>query len=283
MEENNTGKDPRPKGPRRNRSKGRSKGNPKAAEQGKVPSGANPATSPAGKGAEGGQARARQGILRKNQGEPSKTGRRREGSGQERQRPQASKERGESKETQGGRSGRRGRGNPSQKGNQEKKVQSGRPSSSQRPSHASQSQQGGRESKDRQGKQDLGLSFLQKTPRPRSADRPAWRAPEVGAMELPTMICSRCGKEIEDASAAVQDQGTGTISHFDCIIKHLAATEPLSAGDSVVYIGGGRFGVVHFENPSDPKHFKILKTIQWEEKDKRSEWRKVIADHYSST
>jgi len=54
-------------------------------------------------------------------------------------------------------------------------------------------------------------------------------------------------------------------------------------GDKVVYLGGGRFGIVHFDNGQDLKNFQVRKTIQWEEKDKRASWRREVSDLYSST
>jgi hypothetical protein len=86
--------------------------------------------------------------------------------------------------------------------------------------------------------------------------------------------------------AALTDVGSGEPIHFDCVIAELAEHETLEEGDRISYIGGGRFGIVHFANPDsrrDAGNFTIKKIIEWENKENRAEWRGVIADHYSIT
>ncbi len=100
---------------------------------------------------------------------------------------------------------------------------------------------------------------------------------------LPKPLCPRCGKVIEDLSAAINDKDSGEPCHFDCVVSRIADGENLGAGEKVVYIGGGRFGVVYFEQPSDLKRFQIKKIIQWEDKEKRADWRNDMADRYSAT
>ncbi len=114
-------------------------------------------------------------------------------------------------------------------------------------------------------------------------DRPRWTPPRLGPPVLPKPECPRCGRPIEDLAAAINDRETGSPTHFDCVIERIAEGETLGEGDKVIYIGGGRFGVVHFENPNDLKRFEIRKTVQWEEKEKRLPWRKEVADQYSAT
>lgn len=114
-------------------------------------------------------------------------------------------------------------------------------------------------------------------------DRPRWTPPRLAPPVLPKPECPRCGKPIEDLAAAINDRETGSPTHFDCVIERIAEGEALGDGDRVIYIGGGRFGVVHFDNPNDLKRFEIKKTVQWEEKEKRSPWRRDVADQYSTT
>ncbi|MCL1930640.1 MAG: hypothetical protein FWF55_02405, partial [Treponema sp.] len=71
--------------------------------------------------------------------------------------------------------------------------------------------------------------------------------------------------------------------HFDCIINRIIERENLENGDAVSYIGGGRFGIVHFNNPPDTRDFKIKKVFEWENKETRSEWRVTLHEHYSVT
>jgi hypothetical protein len=71
--------------------------------------------------------------------------------------------------------------------------------------------------------------------------------------------------------------------HFDCVVARIAEAEALESGDSVTYIGGGRFGIVHFSSPGDPQRFRIKKILEWEDRETRPEWRGDISDHYSLT
>jgi hypothetical protein len=117
-------------------------------------------------------------------------------------------------------------------------------------------------------------------------DRPRWTAPSLNTDPLPSPNCIRCGQPISDLHAALTDKRTGEPIHFDCVIAELAEHEILETGDLISYIGGGRFGIVHFANPDSRReagNFTIKKIIEWENKENRAEWRGVIADHYSIT
>jgi hypothetical protein len=107
---------------------------------------------------------------------------------------------------------------------------------------------------------------------------------------IPAPDCPYCGKPIKDLSAALSDKSSGLAVHFDCVIARIAENEILEKGDAVTYIGGGRFGVVHFSNSSDfpgrspaSHKFTIKKIFEWEDKENRADWRRFIADHYSVT
>jgi hypothetical protein len=84
-------------------------------------------------------------------------------------------------------------------------------------------------------------------------------------------------------AAALNDKFSGAPVHFDCVIARIGENEALEKGDAVTYIGGGRFGVVHFNNPQDTKNFKVKKILEWEDKENRALWRRDISDHYSLT
>jgi hypothetical protein len=79
------------------------------------------------------------------------------------------------------------------------------------------------------------------------------------------------------------DKASGNPAHFDCVLGKIADNEIREKGDVISYLGGGRFGVVHYGNPHDVKGFKIKKIIEWEDKENRADWRKTIADHFSVT
>ncbi|MDR1638025.1 MAG: hypothetical protein LBR93_11905 [Treponema sp.] len=112
-------------------------------------------------------------------------------------------------------------------------------------------------------------------------DRPRWAPPQLPAEPIPVPNCPLCGKPIRDISAAITDRLSGVPVHFDCAITRIAEGENLEAGDTITYIGGGRFGVLHFPNPPDTRNFTIKKIFELEDKDSRADWRKNISDHYS--
>ena len=119
--------------------------------------------------------------------------------------------------------------------------------------------------------------------------RPKWHPPRINSEALPPSNCLYCGKPIRDMTSAIADKDTGAPIHFECVTSRIAIGEKLEKGESIVYIGGGRFGVVCFDSPRDShskaeaRDFKIKKVIEWENKDTRAEWRSVICDHYSVT
>jgi hypothetical protein len=95
--------------------------------------------------------------------------------------------------------------------------------------------------------------------------------------------CPYCGKPITDMAAALSEKSSGAAVHFDCVIARISEGETLEPGDTVTYIGGGRFGIVHTPSGTEPRDFKIKKILEWENKDERAEWRKTVSDHFSTT
>jgi hypothetical protein len=89
-----------------------------------------------------------------------------------------------------------------------------------------------------------------------------------------------CGQPITDLASAISDREGDGVFHFDCIAAKLKARETLGAGDSLTYIGGGRFGIVHHDSP---KKFTIKKIIEWDQREERVPWRKLVADYHSNT
>ena len=111
-------------------------------------------------------------------------------------------------------------------------------------------------------------------------DRPKWMPVKKPDEPIPEIVCSLCGKPITDLASAISDREGDGVFHFDCIAAKLKERETLGAGDSLTYIGGGRFGVVHRDSP---KKFTIKKIIEWDQREDRVPWRKLVADYYSNT
>ncbi|MDR0388732.1 MAG: hypothetical protein LBH73_01520 [Spirochaetaceae bacterium] len=114
-------------------------------------------------------------------------------------------------------------------------------------------------------------------------DRPKWIAPRVNQEPLPEPECPLCGKPIKDLAAALADKASGTPAHFDCVLGLLGEREPLEEGDELSYIGGGRFGIIHYSAPHDRRIFQIKKILQWEDQNVRSDWRRQVTERYSTT
>jgi len=114
-------------------------------------------------------------------------------------------------------------------------------------------------------------------------DRPKWVPPKPPELSHDEVFCAWCGKPINDMSTAFSEPAGGKPVHFDCALNKFIDEEALEKGDTISYIGGGRFGVVHFNNPPDTKDFRIKKILEWENRENRSEWRVAISDHFSVT
>ena len=147
--------------------------------------------------------------------------------------------------------------------------------------HAGQDSRTTQENKgDFRTQKQAGKSALQYDKNGVLHERPRWIAPKLDIKPLPDLNCSYCGQPIVDAQTALTDKLTGEPVHFDCVMSELAKQEKPEAGDTLSYIGGGRFGIVHF---GGGRVFAIKKIVEWEDKEKKVEWRGVIADHYSIT
>lgn len=94
--------------------------------------------------------------------------------------------------------------------------------------------------------------------------------------------CAYCGEQIDDMAYAISDKVTGAPVHFDCVLKKIVESETVAADEKITYIGQGRFGVVHYPNPRDFKHFEIRRIIQWEERDSHFDWRQKITDTFDN-
>ena len=96
-------------------------------------------------------------------------------------------------------------------------------------------------------------------------------------------VCPICGQPIspEDFGSAMTDRKTGLPAHFDCVLKQVSESEKTEQNERISYIGQGRFAVIRFENPHDLKHFTIRRTIEWEDRDNRSEWRTEVSGLFS--
>jgi hypothetical protein len=119
--------------------------------------------------------------------------------------------------------------------------------------------------------------------RPSMYERLHWTAPVLPANPITTPDCPWCGKQIKDITCAIADKETGRPIHFSCVLGRVTDMVSLETDDALCYIGGGRFGVVHYNNPPDIRDFTIKRIIDWEEKDNSSDWRIPISEYFSIT
>jgi len=111
-------------------------------------------------------------------------------------------------------------------------------------------------------------------------ERQRWTAPVQPVNPVILMNCHWCGKQIKDISTAISDKESGLPVHFDCVLSRIIETESLGTNECVSYIGGGRFGVIRYNNPPDTRDFTIKKIFEWELKDITHEWRRPISEFF---
>ena len=110
-----------------------------------------------------------------------------------------------------------------------------------------------------------------------------WLSSRAAAAKLPVPECPYCNKPIKDLSTAISDKNSDQAVHFDCIISRLSQSEKLEQGDVISYLGGGRFGIVHFGIAPNSQSFVIKKIFEWENKENRAEWREAISNQFLVT
>ncbi len=95
------------------------------------------------------------------------------------------------------------------------------------------------------------------------------------------VICAKCGQPITEIASSLCDKKSGEPIHFECALNEVQAGETLGENEKIAYIGQGRFGILYYENPRDQRKFTIKKIIEWEDREKPSEWRDELSGLYS--
>jgi hypothetical protein len=118
--------------------------------------------------------------------------------------------------------------------------------------------------------------------RPREQRPP--RAEEAPRQEVARDMpaCPLCGKPVYDLSTALAaSREAADPAHFDCVLERVAASESLAAGEKLVYLGSGSFGVVEFKDKADSA-FTVKRRIQWEKEGDKKDWRKGLSSRISN-
>ena len=114
-----------------------------------------------------------------------------------------------------------------------------------------------------------------------NAEAETQRQQAISELKNRENICPMCNQPITDLASSLADKTTGLPVHFDCALEKVKSAEPTGENEKVAYIGQGRFAVLSYENIRDQRHFTIKKIIEWEERDKKSEWRDEFSTLYS--
>ena len=107
------------------------------------------------------------------------------------------------------------------------------------------------------------------------------RLKAIQELKAREVICAKCGQPITEIASSLCDKKTGAPIHFECALNEVQAGETLGENEKIAYIGQGRFGVLYYENPRDQRKFTIKKIIEWEDREKTSEWRDELSGLYS--
>ena len=107
------------------------------------------------------------------------------------------------------------------------------------------------------------------------------RQKAIQELKAREVICAKCGQPITEIASSLCDKKTGEPIHFECALNEVQTGETLGENEKIAYIGQGRFGVLYYENPRDQRKFTIKKIIEWEDREKTSEWRDELSGLYS--
>lgn len=95
-------------------------------------------------------------------------------------------------------------------------------------------------------------------------------------------LCPLCGKPVYDLSTALTaNREAAEPAHFDCVLDRVTASETLAAGEKIVYLGSGAFGVVVFKDKSESS-FTVVRRVQWEKEGEKKDWRKGLSTKITS-
>ena len=97
-------------------------------------------------------------------------------------------------------------------------------------------------------------------------------------IQTPVFQCPFCGENIRDLKTAIARREDGEPSHFDCVVKALAEKEDMQKDEKIWYLGNGSFGIVKERPNSRNNKFFVRKRIQYEDNEKKIEWRKNISE-----
>lgn len=96
--------------------------------------------------------------------------------------------------------------------------------------------------------------------------------PAVKLVQEPHPTCPICGQPIDLIEESLTN-GAGQYCHFDCVLDQLKSQEQLSEGQSISYIGSGRFAVVA---KNEQGSYTIVKEIPYESREQFDAMKKYV-------
>jgi hypothetical protein len=112
-------------------------------------------------------------------------------------------------------------------------------------------------------------------------ERSRWTPPKIPKEEIPVPVCPICGQPITELALAFSDKNSENAIHFECARDAVFRGTELAPGDTIAYIGAGRFGIVHYPNQQNYKNMTIKTIVEWEKREERVHWRRIVANHFS--
>jgi hypothetical protein len=122
-----------------------------------------------------------------------------------------------------------------------------------------------------------GRGFSRNRGRDQQAERRERDEPIPSEPKTPPPPCPACGKPVYEINSAIAERESGLPAHFDCIITRLIEQEKPAPTERVIYLGAGAFALIEVGPTPNMTKFTIKKRIQYEDKEKKLEWRKALS------
>jgi len=123
----------------------------------------------------------------------------------------------------------------------------------------------------------LGIPYLfTVTSAHRTPERTERLVSELEAQGCQVFICA--AGMAAHLAGAVAEKESGEPVHFECALERVAAAETLEAGEKVVYLGAGCFGVVSFKSGNEGA-FVVKRRLRWEKEGEKQPWRREISSY----
>lgn len=104
---------------------------------------------------------------------------------------------------------------------------------------------------------------------------------EIAEFKEQKVYCPICGELITDLPSSLTGRESGQPVHFECAMADASKQMNIGENEKICYIGHGTFALLHFDNPRDMRHFRMVKKVEWEEQAKTYEWKEKVCNLYS--